>query len=161
MTTTTENQKEYATSLAFDMLRGEDFHGLTAKQAAFLHSVVGRAYPNSRGESTINDHPTYKTLRWNDGVSQWSLNWWSRSGGGGQLVNETLSSARDSVRRLTELRATTLDILRQATMIAKDTTLKGTRVIDRVSGFSEVSRHEPSLRRQILRAESRLAAVEA
>lgn len=163
--TITEHRKQYASSLAFDMLRGEDFHGLSAKQVAYLVSVVNRAYPGICSEGDSNGHPTYQTIRWNDGTSEWALGWWSRSGGGGQLVNHTLSSARDSLRRQTELRATKLELLQEYTKTMKDYVealhTTGAQFIDMVGCFTEASKHEPSLRRQIIWAESSIAAVEA
>ena len=157
----TENRKQYATILAFDMLRGEDFHGLTAKQITFLRGVVSRAYPDSRS----GGETSWKTIRWNDGTSEWALSWWSRSGGGGQLVNVTIGNARDSHRRKTELRATKLESLERMTKgtaaFVEALHANGAQFINMVSHYAEASRREPSLRRQIQWAEATIAQVEA
>ena len=157
----TENRKQYATILAFDMLRGEDFHGLTAKQITFLRGVVSRAYPDSRS----GGETSWKTIRWNDGTSEWALSWWSRSGGGGQLVNVTIGNARDSLRSKTELRATRLesleDFLRGTDAFVEALHANGKQMLDMVRHYAEASRREPSLRRQIQWAEATIAQVEA
>ena len=154
MATIAENRKQYATSLAFDMLRGEDFHGMTAAQVTFLRGVISRAYPGVRSEGETS----WKTIRWYDGTSEWALSWWSRTGGGGQLVNTTLSNARGNLSRMTELRKTKLEHLHKAVALLDGS---GIQVIDTVKPVAEATRNEPSLRRQIIWGESLIATVEA
>jgi hypothetical protein len=166
MTAVAETKRAFTTKLAYSMLRGRDSQGLRASQVKYLVSCVDRAYPDTRRESG-SWNVSWKTVTWHDGTSEWSLGWWSRSGGGGNLTNQSAVSLREGLASKLEKRADHLKGLQEYLEIVSKYGLKdvfhsqGTQLIDMVKHWSQASNGLPSLRRQIIWYAEKVAAVDA
>lgn len=82
--------------LADSMLHGRDETLLTAKQVSYLQNVIEQHLPKENfRKGSLDRNPTYKVYEFSIGNEQYSLGYWSRTGGGGRLINQSEKSRRN------------------------------------------------------------------